>query len=98
MVWDIREPWTRSQKVWDPGLCPTPRAAFSTSPTSDPAPGRWQSPRACGHLSAALEEPPRSRVQKSPPQEEASLGLARRVPFTYYREHEQHLVMVCICL
>jgi len=97
MVWDIREPWTRSLKVWDPGLGPTPRAAFSTSPTSDPAPGRWQSPRACAHLSAALEEP-RSRVQKSLPQEEASLGLARRVPFTYYREHGQHLVMVFICL
>ena len=88
MVWDIREPWTRSLKVWDPGLGPTPRAAFSTSPTSDPAPGRWQSPRACAHLSAALEEP----------RSEASLGLARRVPFTYYREHGQHLVMVFICL
>ena len=97
MVWDIKEPWTRNQKVWDSGLGPIPSAAFATSLTSDPAPGRWESPRACAHLSAALEEPPRSCVHRACTRKKHHSDSLAVLAFTYFREHGQYLVMVFIC-
>ena len=97
MVWDIKEPWTRNQKVWDSGLGPTPSAAFATSLTSDPAPGRWETPRVCAHLSAALEEPPRSCVQRACARKKHHSDSLAVLAFTSCREHGQYLVMVFIC-
>lgn len=94
MVWDFKERWTGSQKVWSPGLGAALSATLLTSPTSGPArgPGRVPEPVLTSQLPARSCRDHvcgRACSQKKYRSDSLTVWV-----LTSYRENTQFLVMV----